>query len=166
MNTANIPKEVLEQAMQIVHSRLENFPADDWTPLNENFALNLWIMENEVRQQVATIYSVTDGNINSNDFLRIWQIHIIDAEYAEFQFQQNAQMESDWLARNEPPSDDRALDEISDDIDLDDLSPGLYATEKPLGLILSERDPHGVYTVDGHRIGSTCHCEDYPCCGH
>ena len=27
-------------------------------------------------------------------------------------------------------------------------------------------DPDGVYTHDGTKIGSTCGCEDYPCCGH
>ncbi len=27
-------------------------------------------------------------------------------------------------------------------------------------------NPHGVFTPDGRQIGSTCGCEDYPCCGH
>lgn len=35
-----------------------------------------------------------------------------------------------------------------------------------LGLTLSRNDRYGVYTVDGQKIGSTCNCEDYPCCGH
>lgn len=34
------------------------------------------------------------------------------------------------------------------------------------GLLLSRADRYGVYTVDGQKIGSTCGCEDYPCCGH
>lgn len=25
---------------------------------------------------------------------------------------------------------------------------------------------YGVYSSDGRKIGSTCNCEDYPCCGH
>ena len=34
------------------------------------------------------------------------------------------------------------------------------------GAINSHFDTHGVYTHDGKKIGSTCGCEDYPCCGH
>jgi len=37
---------------------------------------------------------------------------------------------------------------------------------EPLGQTLSRLDPYGVYTADGRRMGSTCGCEDYPCCGH
>jgi hypothetical protein len=39
-------------------------------------------------------------------------------------------------------------------------------TGEPIGRILSRLDPYGVYTADGQKIGSTCGCEDYPCCGH
>lgn len=38
--------------------------------------------------------------------------------------------------------------------------------DKPLGYTLSCQDPYGIYTPDGQKIGSTCRCEDYPCCGH
>ena len=38
--------------------------------------------------------------------------------------------------------------------------------DEPLGLTYSRLDKHGVYTPDGQKIGSTCGCEDYPCCGH
>ncbi len=34
------------------------------------------------------------------------------------------------------------------------------------GMIMSRLNPHGVFTPDGRQIGSTCGCEDYPCCGH
>lgn len=34
------------------------------------------------------------------------------------------------------------------------------------GAVLSRLDPHGIYTPDGRKIGSSCGCEDYPCCGH
>ena len=34
------------------------------------------------------------------------------------------------------------------------------------GMQYSRLDPTGVYLADGTKIGSTCHCEDYPCCGH
>ncbi len=34
------------------------------------------------------------------------------------------------------------------------------------GRLNSILDPHGAYTPDGTKIGSTCSCEDYPCCGH
>ena len=35
-----------------------------------------------------------------------------------------------------------------------------------LGAQYSRVDPTGLYTADGVKIGSSCHCEDYPCCGH
>ncbi len=38
-----------------------------------------------------------------------------------------------------------------------DMSPGSVA---------SHHDPTGVYAADGQKMGSTCGCEDYPCCGH
>lgn len=66
-----------------------------------------------------------------------------EEEYKLFQLEQDAQMEAQWLASREA----RTLD-------------------PPLGYILSCQDPYGVYTPDGRKIGSTCHCEDYPCCGH
>ena len=34
------------------------------------------------------------------------------------------------------------------------------------GRLNSILDPYGVFTPDGEKIGSTCGCEDYPCCGH
>jgi len=34
------------------------------------------------------------------------------------------------------------------------------------GAIASHFDRTGVYSYDGRKIGSTCGCEDYPCCGH
>ena len=34
------------------------------------------------------------------------------------------------------------------------------------GMIASMADPYGVYSRDGEKLGSTCGCEDYPCCGH
>jgi len=34
------------------------------------------------------------------------------------------------------------------------------------GAVASHYDRHGIYTVDGQRIGSSCGCIDYPCCGH
>lgn len=34
------------------------------------------------------------------------------------------------------------------------------------GAIASHYDRYGVYTPDGSKIGSTCGCIDYPCCGH
>ena len=39
-------------------------------------------------------------------------------------------------------------------------------SDEPLGMTLSRHDPYGVYTPAGVKIGSTCNCEDYPCCGH
>jgi hypothetical protein len=34
------------------------------------------------------------------------------------------------------------------------------------GAIASHYDRHGLYAVDGTHLGSSCGCEDYPCCGH
>lgn len=34
------------------------------------------------------------------------------------------------------------------------------------GAIASHYDPIGVYAMDGTKLGSTCRCIDYPCCGH
>ena len=34
------------------------------------------------------------------------------------------------------------------------------------GMLNSHFDPVGVYAHDGTKLGSTCGCEDYPCCGH
>lgn len=44
--------------------------------------------------------------------------------------------------------------------------PQTYSNDEPEGLTRSRYDRYGVYTGDGRRIGSTCGCEDYPCCGH
>jgi len=41
-----------------------------------------------------------------------------------------------------------------------------YTPGEPEGLTRSRYDKYGVYTPDGAQIGSTCNCEDYPCCGH
>ena len=38
--------------------------------------------------------------------------------------------------------------------------------DEPTGLVYSRLDPTGVYAHDGTKLGSTCGCEDYPCCGH
>lgn len=62
-------------------------------------------------------------------------------EFKLHQLEEDARMEADWLARQE-------------------------ADDRPLGYVLSCQDPYGVYTPDGRKIGSTCNCEDYPCCGH
>ena len=72
-----------------------------------------------------------------NDSLRIWDQHVIDDEYNQFAKEQNVQMEAAW-----------------------------FASREPLGLTYSRLNPHGVFTPDGQQIGSTCNCEDYPCCGH
>ena len=61
-------------------------------------------------------------------------------EFKLHQLEEDARMEADWLARQ--------------------------AEDRPLGYVLSCQDPYGVYTPDGRKVGSTCHCEDYPCCGH
>jgi len=34
------------------------------------------------------------------------------------------------------------------------------------GELYSNLDPVGIYAPDGTKMGSTCGCEDYPCCGH
>lgn len=34
------------------------------------------------------------------------------------------------------------------------------------GAVASHYDSYGVYAVDGTKMGSSCGCEDYPCCGH
>ncbi len=34
------------------------------------------------------------------------------------------------------------------------------------GAIASHYDRSGVYAHDGTRLGSSCGCIDYPCCGH
>ena len=34
------------------------------------------------------------------------------------------------------------------------------------GRLNSILNPYGAYTPDGTKIGSSCGCEDYPCCGH
>jgi len=44
----------------------------------------------------------------------------------------------------------------------DDCPPGYDC----IGHYYSSVDPHGVYTPEGRKLGSTCGCEDYPCCGH
>jgi len=41
-----------------------------------------------------------------------------------------------------------------------------YRESEPLGLTRSRYDRYGVYAHDGTHLGSTCGCEDYPCCGH
>ncbi len=35
-----------------------------------------------------------------------------------------------------------------------------------VGEVASILNPHGAFTPDGEQIGSSCGCEDYPCCGH
>ena len=104
----------------------------------------------------------------------------------EEEFERATEQEQQWLTQQETPYADRALDEVPDDEDFDDLAlegapesdvyplvGGGYAIVspredfgKPLGYILSRQDPYGIYTPDGRKIGSTCGCEDYPCCGH
>ena len=49
--------------------------------------------------------------------------------------------------------------------DCSDVTPA-YREGEPLGLTRSRHDRYGVYAADGHRMGSTCGCIDYPCCGH
>ena len=46
------------------------------------------------------------------------------------------------------------------------LPMNVFNDSEPLGLTLSKLNSHGVFTPDGQKIGSTCGCEDYPCCGH
>ena len=40
-----------------------------------------------------------------------------------------------------------------------------YGRGRVYGLDCHARD-YGVYASDGRKIGSSCSCEDYPCCGH
>ena len=63
-----------------------------------------------------------------------------DAEFNQHQLDEDARIEAEWLARHEE--------------------------SEPLGLTLSKYNPYGVFTPDGRQVGSTCNCEDYPCCGH
>jgi hypothetical protein len=46
-----------------------------------------------------------------------------------------------------------------------ELTPYELGDRSP-GAIASHYDPHGVYSYDGRKLGSSCSCEDYPCCGH
>ena len=64
-------------------------------------------------------------------------------------------MESDWLASR------KEIGEV-----FEHLPMNVFNDSEPLGLTLSRLNPHGVFTPDGRKIGSTCGCEDYPCCGH
>jgi hypothetical protein len=41
-----------------------------------------------------------------------------------------------------------------------------YQEGEPLGLTYSRYDRYGIYAHDGTKLGSSCGCEDYPCCGH
>jgi len=41
-----------------------------------------------------------------------------------------------------------------------------YTPGEPEGLTRSRFDRYGVYSPDGRKLGSTCGCIDYPCCGH
>jgi hypothetical protein len=38
--------------------------------------------------------------------------------------------------------------------------------DRSRGALYSHYDRSGVYAVDGTKLGSTCGCIDYPCCGH
>lgn len=38
--------------------------------------------------------------------------------------------------------------------------------DEPLGLTYSRFDKFGLYAHDGRKIATSCHCIDYPCCGH
>lgn len=38
--------------------------------------------------------------------------------------------------------------------------------DRSAGARASHYDRMGVYAADGTKLGSTCGCEDYPCCGH
>ena len=40
------------------------------------------------------------------------------------------------------------------------------AGDRSAGAKASHFDRTGVYSSDGRKIGSTCGCEDFPCCGH
>ena len=41
--------------------------------------------------------------------------------------------------------------------EMGDRSPGAY---------MSHYDRTGIYSYNGVKMGSSCGCEDYPCCGH
>ncbi len=41
-----------------------------------------------------------------------------------------------------------------------------YTPGEPEGLTRSRYDRYGLYTPNGRKIGSSCGCIDYPCCGH
>lgn len=156
MNKSDIPKEILDLAMSVVQVRQHDFPEDEWTQIGSHFELNLWT---EQGSKYATLYKVVNDTVDSGQFVRIWQsiaprqpvteINITknnaqaeEDEYKLHQLNEDARIEADWLARQE----------------LDD--------SEPLGLTYSRLNPHGVFTSDGQQIGSTCQCEDYPCCGH
>ena len=47
-----------------------------------------------------------------------------------------------------------------------DHESGLVACDDSPGARASAADPYGFYTRDGRKIGSSCGCIDYPCCGH
>ena len=51
------------------------------------------------------------------------------------------------------------------DCNIDDPMKGYHPNESK-GLTMSRFDKYGVYNHAGDKIGSTCNCEDYPCCGH
>jgi len=140
MNRAEVPEEILSRAKEIFQHRTNRgiFPEDEWIQLDENFDFNLFILDEEFNYHAGTLYKILDGETDTSDFLPLFKEHVPDEEYIQFVKQQNAQMESDWLARQ----------------------------EEPLGLTYSRLNPHGVFTPDGRQIGSTCKCEDYPCCGH
>ena len=38
--------------------------------------------------------------------------------------------------------------------------------DRSAGAIASHYDRTGLYTATGERIGASCGCIDYPCCGH
>lgn len=178
MELSSIDKQVLSVAMMKIVARRDDFPEDEWFTLNENYELNMFTTDSG--EQIGTIYAVKNKVVDSQGFVRIYhekprnlgpvtQTQIEDnfetasqeeEEYKQFQREEDARMEAEWLASRENPFADRALDNIPDDVDLDDLD------DKPLGYILSRQDPYGIYTPAGNRIGSTCKCEDYPCCGH
>lgn len=183
MNKSDIPKGILQTAMRIVGERLEDFPEDEWITLSNHWELNLFTTDSGER--IATIYAVKNGDIDSQDFVRIFQqspqSSLVTPAEIEVEFERATKQEQQWLTQQEAPFADRALDEIPDDADLDDLLTnqiypligGGYAIvrrrdgfDEPLGLTYSRLNPHGIFTSNGQQIGSTCGCEDYPCCGH
>jgi hypothetical protein len=38
--------------------------------------------------------------------------------------------------------------------------------DRSRGAFMSHYDRHGIYSHDGKKLGSSCGCIDYPCCGH